>query len=133
MFFTILFLAIAAIIGVIAATTTTCLIGLLTGTSTWCGFIYVWPIGIVLAVPIAIILSYPIHLIFKKLNFQKWWQFAIGGLILALPIWAILAQPFTSARWQSSGFFDSLNYLGSGIAAGLIYWRFKVFIFKHWF
>ena len=32
-------------------------------------------------------------------------------------------QPFASVRWAQSGLYDSLNYLGSGLAGGLAYWR----------
>ena len=42
--------------------------------------------------------------------------------MFAVPFWYSLAQPFESARWVQSGFFDSINYLGSGVLAGLAFW-----------
>ena len=117
----VLLLAIAAVIGVVAATSGACAVGLATGTSTWCSFPLVWPIGIIFAVPVAILFGVPTDLLYRKAGLRRWWQFVVGGSLLAVPLWCALAQPFTSARWQTSGLFDSLNYIGSGAIAGLAY------------
>lgn len=58
---------------------------------------------------------------FLELRLQRWWQFAAPRLLVALPLWFDLAEPFSSARWQSSGLYESLNCLGSRVAAGLAY------------
>ncbi|MET3918553.1 hypothetical protein ABID97_005384 [Variovorax sp. OAS795] len=58
----------------------------------------------------------------KRWNLKRWWQFALGGLLLAVPFWNELAVPFDSVRWAQSGLFDSLNYLGSGAVGGLVFW-----------
>ncbi|MGV3571494.1 MAG: hypothetical protein ACO1PB_12910 [Ramlibacter sp.] len=53
---------------------------------------------------------------------NKHWQFALAGLICAVPVWYLLASPFDSARWLHAGGFDSLNYLGSGVFGGFFFW-----------
>jgi hypothetical protein len=115
-------LCLAAAIGVVGATASTCGVGLISGTSTWCGLPLYWLIGIPTAVFFALVLGLPFHFAFEKLGLRRWWQYALGGLVLALPFWYSLAQPFSSARWLASGFFDSLNYLGSGTLAGIAFW-----------
>jgi len=115
-------LGLAAIIGVSAATSTSCGIGLLAGTSTWCGLPMSWLVGWPIAVVTAVVLGLPTYLAFKRLGLVRWWHFALGGALLAAPFWYQLAQPFSSARWMSSGSYDSLNYLGSGLLAGLAFW-----------
>ena len=117
-----LLLALASIIGVVGATSSACAVGLVQGTGTWCGFYLVWPIGIILALPIALLFGLPVDLLFRKAGLRRWWQFVAAGSLLALPLWYELALPFSSPRWQQSGFFDSLNYIGSGAIAGLAYW-----------
>jgi hypothetical protein len=117
-----LLLALAAVIGVVGATSSACVIGLSSGTGTWCGFVLVWPIGIIFAVPVALLLGAPADLLYRKAGLRRWWQFVLGGSLLSLPLWYELAQPFASARWQASGLFDSLNYIGSGALGGLAYW-----------
>ena len=115
-------LAVAAVIGVAAATSTTCGVALAHDTRTWCGLPFVWFIGFPVAIVAAIVLGLPLTLIFWKLRLTRWWQFGLTGLVCAMPIWSVLAQPFGSTRWAQSGFFDSLNYLGSGFVGGLAYW-----------
>ena len=115
-------LCIAAVFGVMAATTSACVIGLATGTNTWCGLPLIWFVGFPVAIVFAIVLGLPAALIFRKFHLTRWWQFSIGGALIAGPFWLDLAQPFASARWQQSGFFDSLIYLGSGTLAGLFFW-----------
>jgi hypothetical protein len=122
----IFFLALAAVVGVVGATSSACVVGLATGTDTWCGFPLVWPIGIIFAVPAAVLFGVPADLLYRKAGLRRWWQFVVGGSLLALPFWYELAQPFTSSRWQINGFFDSLNYLGSGAIAGLAYWWLRI-------
>lgn len=112
----------AAVIGVAGATSTTCGVGLVHGTGTWCGLPWVWFIGFPLAIITALILGLPLALLFWKFRLTQWWQFGITGFISAIPVWIVLAQPFTSVRWVQSGLYDSLNYLGSGLASGLAYW-----------
>ena len=121
-FRTISMLGFAAVIGVVAATFTTCGIGLAHDTGTWCALPFVWFIGFPVAITTAIIFGLPLTLIFRKLRLTKWWQFGLTGFVCAMPIWSELAEPFSSARWVQSGFYDSLNYLGSGCAGGLAYW-----------
>ena len=120
---TIFMLGGAAIIGVTGATSATCGAGLLHGTGTFCDFPLIWFIGFPFAITIAIILGLPGVIFFRKFHLTKWWHFGIAGLICSVPLWWVLAQPFTSARWAHAGFYDSLNYLGSGFGGGLAYWR----------
>jgi hypothetical protein len=115
-------LGVAAVIGVIAATFTTCGVGLAHGTGTWCALPLVWFIGFPIAIIAALIFGLPLALLFWKLRLTRWWQFVMAGFICAIPIWIELAEPFTSVRWAQSGLYDSLNYLGSGLASGLAYW-----------
>ena len=115
-------LCLAAVIGVAIATAGTCGVGLLTGTSTWCGLPLYWLFGFPPAIAFAVALGFPAYLVFRRLGLRSWWQFTLGGLLSAVPFWYSLAQPFESARWVQSGLFDSLNYLGSGALAGLVFW-----------
>jgi hypothetical protein len=80
-----------------------------------------WP----LAIASAILFGAPAYAVFRWLGLAEWWQFALGGFIFATPIWYSFAEPFDSPRWQSAGFYDSLNYLGSGLVAGLLFWWFQ--------
>ena len=121
-FRTMSMLAVAAVIGVTGATFTTCGVGLAHGTSTRCGLPLVWFIGFPFAIVAALIFGLPLALLFWKLRWARWWQFGMAGLICAIPFWMELAEPFTSVRWAESGLYDSLNYLGSGLAGGLVYW-----------
>ena len=121
-FRTISMLGVAAIIGVTGATFATCGVGLAHGTGTWCALPLFWFIGFPLAIIVALIFGLPLALLFWKFRLTRWWQFAIAGFICAIPFWIELAQPFTSVRWAQSGLYDSLNYLGSGLASGLAYW-----------
>ena len=121
---TVWLLSLAAMVGVVGATSSACVIGLISGTSTWCGLHFAWPIGFILAIPFAIVFGLPASLAFRKAGLFRWWQFVLGGSIVAAPVWYEFAQPFSSARWLSSGFFDSLIFLGTGAAAGLAYWWF---------
>jgi len=119
---TISMLFVAAIIGVALATSTTCGVGLFNGTSNWCALPLVWFVGFPIALMVALILGVPFAIIFAKLGFRQWWQFLIAAILVSVPVWYELAQPFESVRWHQSGFYDSLNYLGSGAFAGLAYW-----------
>lgn len=115
-------LGVAAVIGVTGATFTTCGVGLAHGTGTWCGLPLVWFIGFPIAIVAALIFGLPLALLFWKFRLTNWWQFGMAGFTCAVPFWFELAEPFTSVRWAQSGFYDSLNYLGSGLAGGLAYW-----------
>lgn len=115
-------LCLAAIIGVTVATASTCGVGLLDGTGTWCGLPLYWLFGFPPAAACAVGLGLPAYLVFRRFGLLSWWNFMLGGLLIAVPFWYLLAQPFESARWVQSGFFDSLNYLGSGALAGLAFW-----------
>jgi hypothetical protein len=116
-------LGAAALIGVTGATSVTCGVGLFHGTGTWCALPLIWFIGFPFAIIVAIIFGLPVAFLFWKFRLTHWWQFGMAGLICALPMWRELAEPFTSVRWQQSGLYDSLNYLGSGLGGGLAYWR----------
>lgn len=120
------FSCIAAILGVVTATGASCGIGLANGTDTWCGFGWVWPFAFPIALFFALVAGFPAALVFRKLGLKSWWQFFIAGGVISLPVWLVLAQPFSSPRWQSAGFYDSLNYLGAGAMSGLWLWLFLV-------
>jgi hypothetical protein len=113
-------LCVAAVAGVIAATTLTCGVGLLSGTATWCG-ILIPLVGTPVAIVCALVAGIPAYLLFRQLNVSKWWHYALGGVVIAVPTWYELAMPFSSSRWHHAGAFDSLNYLGSGLFAGLTF------------
>lgn len=118
---TIICLTLSAAIGTMAATSFTCGVGLLRGTETWCGLGYIWIVAIPIAVAVALVLGTPLCLIFYWLRLKAWWQYTVAGVLVATPVWASLAQPFASARWQQSGFYDTLNYLGSGALSALAF------------
>ena len=113
---------LAAILGVVTATSSTCGVGLASGTDTWCGLQWVWLVGFPTAIAFALVVGFPAALLYRKLGLTRWWQFLAGGALIATPYWFAMAEPFTSVRWQQSGFFDSLNYLGSGALAGIWFW-----------
>ena len=116
------FLCLAAIAGVMIATTASCLIGLSIGTGTWCSPGLMAISGVPIAVVCALVAGLPAYLLFRRLHFTSWWHYALGGLLIAVPGWYLMAMPFSSPRWQSAGFFDSLNYLGSGLCAGVVFY-----------
>ncbi|MDM4767198.1 hypothetical protein [Pelomonas sp. SE-A7] len=115
-------LALASLIGVVVSTSAACAIGLSRGTDTWCGFVLVWPIGTIIAAPFAVVVGIPADALFRRVGLKHWIWYVSGGLVLSLPVWYELAQPFDSPRWNSAGFFDSLQYLGTGAVAGLAFW-----------
>jgi hypothetical protein len=118
----LLLVILAAFLGVAGATSSSCVIGLTQGTSTWCGLHWAWSIGTLFAVPIAIFIGMPAYFVLRRLGFLRWWHFLLAGTLLAAPFWVGLAQPFNSIRWQQSGFFDTINYLGSGALGALAFW-----------
>ena len=118
----LLLVVFAAFLGVAGATSTSCAIGLAQGTNTWCGLHWFWPVGTILAAPVAVFVGIPAYVVMRKLGFVRWWHFVLAGTFLAVPFWAGLAQPFSSVRWQQSGFFDTINYLGSGALGALAFW-----------
>lgn len=79
-----------------------------------------------MAILCALVLGLPAYAAMRRWNLDRWWQFTLGGFVLAVPFWNELAQPFGSVRWAQSGFFDSLNYLGSGAVGGLVFWLLAV-------
>jgi len=121
-----LLLAVSAAIGTMAATSATCGIGLLRGTDTWCGVGYVWFLGVPLSVVIAWLAGALLLFPFARLKLKAWWHYAIAGLLTAVPVWMLLVQPFASVRWQQSGTYDTLNYLGTGIASSVLFWLLSV-------
>jgi len=118
-------LCFSAVMGVVAATSGTCVTGLAIGTGTWCGGLTL-VIGVPASLVVGVVLGFPLQLLFTRLNLRQWWQYVLGGTLLAVPIWHELAGPFTTARWEHAGIFDSMNLLGSGAAAGLFFWYFSV-------
>jgi len=122
-------LCVAAIIGIVMATAITCGVGLVSGSSTWCGLPLYLIVGGLPAMASAVVLGFPASLLFRRLGLRRWWQFVLGGTVFALPVWYELAEPFASARWLSAGFFDSLNYLGSGAFAGLVFWWLSIKVY----
>lgn len=112
---------LAAILGVTAASLSSCGIGLALGTGTWCSPA-TWFVGLIFAMIVALIGGLPMWFLFRRLGLERHWQYVLGGVICALPLWYELAQPFDSARWQHAGGFDSLNYLGSGAFGGFFFW-----------
>ena len=116
-------LCCAALLGVAIASSATCGVGLLSGTGTWCTAIpFMWLVGMPLAVASALLLGVPTFMLYQRLALRRWWQFLLGGALAAIPLWYHLAAPFASVRWDRSGLFDSLEYLGSGAAAGVAFW-----------
>ncbi|HEV7914621.1 MAG TPA: hypothetical protein VGP22_12720 [Albitalea sp.] len=123
---TIALLCIAAVFGVVVATSFTCGVGLATGTGAWCSLPLYWVGGAMPAMGSAVLFGWPASMLFHRFGLRRWWHFVVGGIVFALPVWIQLAQPFESARWLASGVFDSLNYLGSGAVAGLVFWWLSV-------
>lgn len=113
--------ALASILGVTAAAMSSCGIGLALGTGTWCSPA-IWFIGSFFAMAAALIGGLPMWFLFRRLGLERHWQYVLGGMLCALPLWYALAQPFDSARWQHAGGLDSLNYLGSGAFGGFFFW-----------
>ena len=112
----------AAVIGVTAATCSTCGVGLVNGTKIWCALPIFWFFGFPVAIVMAFIFGLPVLLIFRKLRLGSWWQFGMAGFVSAIPFWIELSKPLTSVHWMESGLYNSLNYLGSGFLGGLSYW-----------
>ncbi len=81
-----------------------------------------WIVAIPVSILVALILGGPLAIAFRWLKFNAWWQYALGGLAASLPAWVALSQPFESARWQSVGLYDTLNYVGSGVLSAIAYW-----------
>ena len=115
-------LILSSILGVLGATSVTCGVGLIQGTSTWCGFDTMLLAGAPIAIPVALVLGYPTYLIYRRWNLKRWWMFALGGLVLAVPMWYVLVSPIGGSRWEAAGVHDSMNYLGTGLFAGLAFW-----------
>ena len=114
-------LALAALLGLATATVSACGVGLLLGTDTWCSPLAFF-FGAPFALTAALLGGAPLCFVFRRLHLVRPWQFALGGLLCALPFWYLLATPFSSPRWHHAGGFDSLNYLGSGVFGGLFFW-----------
>ena len=119
---TIGLLCLAAVVGILAATSVTCGVGLVQGTDTWCGFHLMLLFGSPIAIPVALLLGFPAFLIYKRWNVRTWWMFALGGLLLATPVWYLLVSPIGNPRWEAAGLYDSINYLGTGLFGGLAFW-----------
>jgi hypothetical protein len=115
-------IAIAATFGVMSATSLACGVGLLNGTNTWCGVGYIWIVAIPLAIAFSFIIGLPLHFIFSRFRLRAWWQFGVAGALAAMPIWLDLAKPYASVRWQQSGLYDTIDYIGTGVLAALTYW-----------
>jgi len=113
---------LSVFLGVAGATTTSCAIGLSQGTNTWCGLVWLWPLGTLLAIPTALLIGVPAYFFMRTLGLARWWQYLLGGILVAAPLWVGLSQPFTSIRWQQSGLFDTINYLGSGALGAVAFW-----------
>jgi hypothetical protein len=122
MFLKIGLLSASAAMGVMVATAGTCGVGLVMGTGAWCALPLYWIVGFPIAIIPAILFGYPMHSLFNYCGLRQWWHFAFGGLIMALPFWSALALPLESPRWAIAGFYDTLNYLGTGAVAGFTFW-----------
>ncbi|NQD37806.1 hypothetical protein HPT27_12285 [Permianibacter sp. IMCC34836] len=115
-------LAVSAVAGVVMATSGGCGVLMLQGSDAVCGLGWVWLFAIPTAVIFSILLGLPTLLLFKRVGFQRWWHYMLGGALIAAPFWYSLAGPFDSARWHHASLYDSINYLGSGAMAGLALW-----------
>lgn len=116
-------LCTAAAFGVTAASMGTCVASLIVGEGERCGTLG-FAIGIPISLVVGTVLGLPLQLVFSRLQLRRWWQYVLGGTLLAAPIWYELAGPFASARWAYAGLYDSMLYLGSGAAGGLLFWTF---------
>lgn len=114
----------ASILGVAAAVLSSCGIALALGTGTWCSPL-TWFVGSIFAMATSLVVGLPMCLLFRRLGLERHWQYVLGGVLCAVPLWYELAQPFDSARWHHAGGFDSLNYLGSGAFGGFFFWWFS--------
>jgi hypothetical protein len=112
---------LASILGVTAAVLSGCGIGLMLGTDTLCSPL-IWFVGSTVAMVVSVMGGLPMWFLFRRFGLERHWQYALGGLLCALPGWYLLAQPFDSARWLHAGGFDSLHYLGSGVFGGFFFW-----------
>lgn len=112
---------LASILGVTVAVLSSCGIGLMQGTDTLCSPL-IWFVGSLVAIVTSLVGGLPMWLLFRRFGLERHWQYALGGMLCALPGWYMLAQPFDSARWHHAGGFDSLNYLGSGAFGGFFFW-----------
>jgi hypothetical protein len=123
---TVACLCLAAIFGVMSGTGTACAIGISAGTFTYCGFSLIWPVGFIIAVPFALVIGLPSDWLFRRYGWRRWWQFALAGVVIALPVWHQLTDSFNSLAWRDNGLFGTINLLGSGLAGGLIYWWLRI-------
>ena len=81
-----------------------------------------WIVGIPVALSVEVVFGMPLLYVYRRLGMRRWWQFVLGGVLLAGPFWYSFAQPFNSPRWVAYGGHDSFLYLGTGAIAALTYW-----------
>ena len=88
----------------------------------WSGLPWMWIVGAIVAIPHAVVFGLPAFVAFRKYGLGRWWHYAIGGVLIAVPCWVLIAQPFDSARWRYAGGYDSVNILGTGLVAAILFW-----------
>ena len=83
-------------------------------------------VGSLFAIFSALIFGWPLSLIFRRFGFIQWWQFCIGGVICAFPLWAAWFYPFDGGHWEAYRITNSLYFYGIGSLGGFLYWWFVV-------
>jgi len=80
------------------------------------------PAGLALAYPSALLFGLPLGLLFKRMCWRKWWQFALGGAACALPSVVLYALIGTPAHFQRFGSLPALGLLFIGACSGAAFW-----------
>jgi hypothetical protein len=83
-------------------------------------------VGSVIGVVIAIFLGWPLFQAYKFFGMYKIWQYAIGGVLCALPFWALWFYPFNTGHWAVYRYVNTFYFFSVGIFSAIAFWFFVV-------
>ena len=131
MFRTVFLLIASSLGGVVASTSFGCGMFLLVYTpapreTVSCALPFMWLFGFHAAVFLALIFGFPAALLFRRLGYAKWWQFALGGIFIALPFWTAYFWPFNHGIWFAIWHYNSVQFFGAGGIGGVLFWWLSV-------
>lgn len=73
------------------------------------------------AIPITVVAGVPLFLLFRRKAWWRWWQFALGGMLVG----AISSLLALLNSWEASAFF-ALYFIPFGLAHGVAFWLIAV-------